>query len=192
MKTQAITGITALTTGLLAGILLFRDNPPPPSPLQQLTLEEILSIKELHLVKHTYTDLLFLHKDNNPAKPIRAIAQVPVTVTAYLNLKEVEIIKRNDTLREVILPRAQLNTPNYEVNHMTVRETKAFQIHAGKDHYPLVGRYLQAVVATRIDSLRQSALTLKILKQAEDEAVAYVQQWLLILNRPDVRVRLRD
>jgi len=143
-------------------------------------------------VKHTYSDLLFLHKDNHPAKPIRAIAQVPVTVTAYLNLKEIEIIKRNDTLREVILPRAQLNAPNYDFSQMSVRPTRTFQIHAGKDHYPLVGRYLQSVVASRIDSLQQSALALRILKQAEDEAVAYVLQWLLVLHRPDVRVRVRE
>jgi len=32
MKTQALTGITALTTGLLAGILLFRHDMPHPHP----------------------------------------------------------------------------------------------------------------------------------------------------------------
>lgn len=69
----------------------------PASP-QHLTLEQILSIRELHLVKHTYTDLFMLHKQNNPAKAIRAMVQVPVTVTAYLNLKDIELTKSGDSI----------------------------------------------------------------------------------------------
>ena len=191
MKTQALLPLSTLLIGFLIGYWLLRPPAAPtPDRLQQLTLEEILSIKELHLVKHTYTDLLFLHKDNNPTKPIRAIAQVPVTVTAFLDLKDVELIKSHDTLRAVVLPRAQLNAPNYEINQMKVRQTRHFQLHAGKDQYPVVGRYFQAVVATRIDSLQQSAMALKILHQAEQEAVAYVQQWLRILHHPEVTVTL--
>lgn len=48
---------------------------------QPLRLEKILSIKELHLVKHVYQHLFFLHKKNGQSKSIRAIVQVPVEIT---------------------------------------------------------------------------------------------------------------
>jgi hypothetical protein len=88
-----------VTAAFIGGMFYGRFKPTPPSP-QQLTLEQILSIKELHLVKHTYTDLFFLHKHNDPSKAIRAIVQVPVVVTAYLDLKEIKLIKENDSVRQ--------------------------------------------------------------------------------------------
>ena len=73
---------------------------------QQLTLEQVLYIKELHLVKHTYNDLFFLHKKNDKSKAIRAMVQVPVTITAYINLKEIRLVRQNDSIRQIILPHA--------------------------------------------------------------------------------------
>ena len=99
---------------------------------QPLRLEEILSIKELYLVKHVYQDLFFLHKKNDQSKSIRAIVQVPVEITAKLNLKEIQVIYSHDSVKEVVLPRAHLNAPYYKVDQMVVRETYSFQISFGQ------------------------------------------------------------
>src|SRR6185369_6945711 len=106
MKTIVLT-IIIIVLAFAAGYF-YHKSAPAPSP-QQLTLEQILSIKELHLVKHTYTDLFFLHKKNDANKPIRAIVQVPVTITAFLNLKETKLTRENDSIKTIVLPRAKLN-----------------------------------------------------------------------------------
>ncbi len=112
MKTSNYIPAFLFLCGAALGILLYREfRKEPTVQPQQLTLEQILSIRELHLVKHTYNDLFYLHKKNNPAKAIRAIVQVPVTITAYLNLKDIEIISHGDSVQQIILPKATLSDP---------------------------------------------------------------------------------
>jgi hypothetical protein len=158
----------------------------------QLKLEEILSIKELHLVKHTYKDLFFLHRRNNPGKAIRAIVQVPVTITSYINLKEIELVKVNDSVRTVILPHARLNAPAYEIDKMVISKTRSFQLHAGKDLYPEVSRYLQTAITQRMDSIRTTAIQNHILEQAEAEGKEYIETVLKAVGRPDIKVSFGD
>lgn len=153
MKTIAPILALGLIVAAAIGGFFYGRITPAPSP-QQLTLEQILSIRELHLVKHTYTDLFFIHKNNNPAKAIRAMVQVPVTITAYLNLKAVELKWQGDTLRAVVLPRAELNEPVYHTNRMLIRETRSWQVHVGKDLYPQVGEYLGKTISARMDTAR--------------------------------------
>jgi hypothetical protein len=157
-----------------------------------LRLEQILSIKELHLVKHVYQDLFFLHKKNDPSKSIRAIVQVPVEITAYLNLKEIEIVYQHDSIKQVVLPHARLNAPNYKVDQMVIRETHRFQIHAGKDLYPEVGIYFSALLRERMDTVRNLAAANRILVQAEAEGKTYIENLLKGTGRPDVTVRFAD
>lgn len=195
MKTSHTIVLTAaaLATGLLLARLFAPDSPPAtPALSPQLTLSQILSIKELHLVRHTYHDLFFLHRHNHPEKALRAIVQVPVEVTAYINLREVELLFRNDSLKEIRLPRAHLNAPHYYIERMAVRETRGFQVHVGRDLYPQVGRYLQTAIVARMDSLRISAIAHRILDQAETEGKAYVVELLHGMGRPDVKVVFAD
>jgi hypothetical protein len=155
-------------------------------------LEEVLVVKELHLVRHNYNDLFFLHRKNDQTKAIRAIAQVPVTVTAFLNLKDMQWIKRNDSIKQVLLPRAQLNDPSYGVDQMEIKETRGFQIHMGGDLYPQVSKYLSAVIKERVDTIRQRAIQNKILIQAEAEGKQYIEGLLKGIGRPDVKVTFGD
>lgn len=157
----------------------------------KLTLEEILSIRELHLVRHTYNDLFFLHKQNDPSKAIRAIVYVPVEVSAYLNLKKIEVIKQGDSVKQILLPKAQLNEVHYRMDKMVLRETRSFQLHAGKDLYPAVAKYLQSALAARMDSVKNMAVAQRILAQAEEEGKAYVEHLLQSIGRGDVRVSIQ-
>lgn len=179
-----------LSVALLAftgGYFFHKANKPSPT-IQQLSLEQILSIKELHLVKHTYHDIFFLHKKNQSRRPIRAIVQVPVTVTAYLNLKEIELVRENDSIKTIVLPHAHLNEPNYQVDKMIIRETRSLQFHLGKDLYPLVGSYIKERIAERVDTLRKTALAYHILAQAETEGKEYIEGLLKATNQSHIRV----
>lgn len=180
-----------LATLLFAGGYYFGRSKPVTTLPPKLTLEEILSIRELHLVKHTYNDLFFLHKHNDPRKPIRAIVYVPVEVSAYLNLKMIEVIKQGDSVKHILLPKAQLNEVHYRMDQMTLRETRSFQLHVGNDLYPAVGKYLQSALAARMDSVKNMAVAQRILLQAEEEGKAYVKHLLQSIGRGDVRVSVQ-
>jgi hypothetical protein len=192
MKTRTFIIAITLILGGIIGAWIHKGFFAPQHHPSQLKLEEILSIKELHLVKHTYKDLFFLHRNNDPDKAIRAIVQVPVTITSYVNLKEIELVKVNDSIKTVILPHARLNAPGYEIDKMVVSKTRAFQLHAGKDLYPEVSRYLQSAITQRMDSIRTTAIRNRILEQAEAEGKEYIETVLKAVGRPDIKVSFGD
>lgn len=184
--------LLGLIVAAFLGGLFYHRVSPALVPQQQLTLEQILSIRELHLVKHQYNDIFLLHRKNDAAKPIRAIVQVPVTVTAFLNLKEVKLEYQHDSLKKVILPHAILNEPVCEINHMIIRRTRGFQLHAGKDLYPEVGSYLGETIQSRLDSTRHRAIAHRILIQAEAEGKEYIESILHALGYTRVEVTFND
>lgn len=192
MKTKEIIIALALLAGPLVGAYLFNKFGTPTQSSSQLKLEEVLSIKELHLVKHTYNDLFFLHRKNNPEKAVRAIVHLPITITSYINLKDIQIIRVNDTIRKVILPAAKITDACYEVNKMVITKTRSFQLHAGADLYPEVSRYLQETFESRLDSIRALAIRNHILTQAEAEGKQYIEHLLEAVGRPDVIVTFND
>ncbi len=190
MKTLAPTIAMLFVIAAFFGGLFFQRKQPITA--QKLTLEQILSIRELHLVKHTYHDLFFLHRNNDNNKAIRAVVEVPATITAYLNLKDIQLVYAGDTLTKVILPAAVLEEPAYLVNRMNILETRGFQLHAGKDLYPAVGSYLADAIRARMDSARNLAISNRILIQAEAEGKMYIESILMTLGRSDVKVTFND
>jgi hypothetical protein len=183
--------VGTLIGAFIVGMFYGRFNQSKLEP-QHLTLEQILSIRELHLVKHTYNDLFFLHKQNDYAKPIRAIVQVPVILTAYLDLHEIQLIKQNDSITQIVLPSARLNDPLYKMDELIIRETRSFQIHVGADLYPAVGNYLQVAIKERMDTIRHLAVSNRILVQAEEEGKEYIIRLLQEIGRSDIQVVFQD
>lgn len=192
MKSKYIILAIALLLGGIIGAYIHKGFFASEPQVSQLKLEEILSIKELHLVKHSYKDLFFLHRKGDPEKAIRAIAQVPVTITSYINLKEIKLVKSNDSIKMVILPKAKLNSPSYEIDKMMIRKTRTFQLHAGKDLYPEVSRYLHATITQRMDSIKTVAIENRILQQAEAEGKEYIETLLKAVGRADIHVSFGD
>lgn len=190
MKTALLYLLAAIIVA--AAILYHASVPDPPAATGQVTLEQILSVKELHLVRHEYNDLFFLHRRNDPTRPVRAIAQVPVTVTAYLNLKEMKMHTYGDTVHTILLPHARLRTPEYRMDQLVLRDTRTLAIHVGQGIYPMVAEGLRKHVASRSDSLQQVAVRNHILTQTESEGKAWMEWFLKSVGRADIRVLISD
>lgn len=149
--------LLALALGTALGVWVTNTWFAPTGSNTPVRLEEVLVVKELHLVRQVYSDLFFLHRKNDNTKAIRAVAQVPVTVTAFLNLKDMKWVKRNDSIKQVVLPKAQLDDPNYGIAEMEIKETRGFQFHVGRDLYPQVSKYLKTPSASGRCKIRFSS-----------------------------------
>lgn len=191
MKTFIITLCIISSILLLTFGYQLANNQHSPALSPPLTLEQVLSIRELHLVRHTYNDMFLLHRKNNPTKAAVAIVQVPVEITAHLNLKNIELIKQGDSLQVVILPRATVSKPGYQLAQMTVRKTRGWQLYAGPHLYSQVSQYLQAALAERSAAVETRAMAEKIALQAETEGKEYVEYLLRCVGRDDVVVRFQ-
>jgi len=176
---------------ILAVIFHYIDRPDPPDSGSQISLEQILSVKELHLVRHEYNDLFFLHRRNNPGKAVQAVAQIPVTVTAYLDLKDMTFIRRGDTIEAILLPKARMHSPVWHMDRMLVRDTRSFRIQIGRNLYPQFADRLKQEVNFRSDSLKTIAINNHILLQTETEGKAWLEWFLASVGRADIRVKLK-
>ena len=181
-----------VTTAVILIAILYRytDHPDPPVSDSRITLEQILSVKELHLVRHEYNDLFFLHRRNDPHKPVQAVAQIPVTVTAYLDLKDMQFIRRGDTVEAIVLPKARMHMPVYHLDKMVLRDTRTFRVHIGRNLYPQVADGLKQEVTFRSDSLKSIAIGNHILLQTETEGKAWLEWFLASVGRGDIAVRM--
>ncbi|MEQ8361548.1 MAG: DUF4230 domain-containing protein [Cyclobacteriaceae bacterium] len=192
MKNPLTIFLLALALGTGLGVWVTQTWISPTGRNTPARLEEVLVVKELHLVRQVYNDIFFLHRKNDQTKAIRAVAQVPVTITAFINLKDMQWVKRNDSIKQIILPKAELNEPSYGIAEMEIKETRGFQFHVGRDLYPQVSTYLSAIIAERQDTIHQRALDNKILTQAEAEGKQYIEGLLKGIGRQDVQVTFGD
>ena len=159
-------------------------------PEGRIHLHEITEIKELHLVKHHYSDLFFLHKKNNLKKPIVAIVQIPVTITAHVDLRGIIISKKSKEEVVVLLPKAKVNQPIYEIENMNIRETGNFSIQVGTRHYPMVAESLRDQINQRKDSLISIAVANNIIEQTETGAKSWVENFLKSAGYKNVTVKI--
>lgn len=116
------------------------------------------------------------------------MVQVPVTITAYINLKEMRYEMNGDTVVGIILPRARMQIPHYHLDSMMIHQTRAYQVHLGKDLYPQVTRYLRTQISSRIDSIRSIAKSNHILTQTETEGKVWIEWFLNSIGRGEIRV----
>ncbi|MEM6736680.1 MAG: DUF4230 domain-containing protein [Bacteroidota bacterium] len=179
--------VLSLLSGSIAGIWIYKKFFERQKS-DRATLEKVLKIKELHLVQHVYEDLFFLHRKNNPNKAVRAIAQVPVKLNAFIDLDKALIIRQGDSIHQIKLPMAQLDEPNYMIDKMIVKSVKNFQFHIGTDLYGGVLNYVQQIVEERKESIKQKAIRRDILTQTENEAIAYFKSILFSFNKDYIEV----
>ncbi len=179
--------ILTLIIGITGGILIHK-RISKQSINNITTFEEVLKIKELHLIKHVYQDLSFIHKENDPNKTMRAIALVPVEVSAYINLNEVKIDKKQDSILCITLPEPDITVPNYQVDKMDVKDVRNFQVHIGKDLHAEVLRYLKEIASKRKEAIVKLAIENGILDETKQEAENYIHSLLKVLVLNDAPI----
>lgn len=192
MKNHTNLGLSFIAgaTSFLCIWLVFGSAKDKTKPEGRIHLHEITEIKELHLVKHRYSDLFFLHKKNNLEKPIVAIVQIPVTITAHVDLRGIIISKKFKEEMVVLLPKAKVNQPIYEIEKMNIRETGNFSIQVGTRHYPLVAESIRDQINHRKDSLINIAVVNKIIEQTETGAKSWVENFLKSAGHKNVTVKI--
>ncbi len=187
MKKTLTIVLLSLALGILAGIIIHKRFFKPNSN-DIAKFKEIIKIKELHLLKHTYQDLTFIHRKNDTSKSLKAVATVPVNVSAFIDLTQMQIKYSNDTISKIILPMPQLTDPNYQIDKMEVKRVKSFQIHIGKDLYAEVLTFLKDIVSRRKKAIIQLSLNNGIVNETQKGAREYITSLLKGLNIPPVPI----
>jgi len=190
MKKTIVIVLLSLVIGVIGGVFVHKQfEKPAPSDIAKF--KEIIKIKELHLLKHTYQDLTFIHKKNDTSKSLKAVALVPVDISAFIDLTQMHIEYCNDTISKIILPQPQMTDPNYQIDKMEVKKIKTFQVHIGKDLYSEVLNYLKDIVARRKNAIIQLSVENGIIKETKEGAQEYITSLLKGLNIHSVPIEFK-
>lgn len=188
MNKNTLIAILASTLGAIIGIFVFKQffN---KTRADRAKLEQVIITRQLHLVKHIYEDTFFLHKKDDPGKNVQAIAQVPVYVSAFINLDDVEFDYTSDsTLSKITIPRAELDSINYLLDQVEIKPVRKFKITIGGNPYIRVLDYISSIAKRRKDRIMVKAVNRGILTQTEQEAKSYITSILASLKLENVQV----
>lgn len=188
-KTLSVIFIVLSLAGGIIGGMTIQKRFLKDKPNDLAVFKEIVRVRELHLMNYTYQDIFFLHKNNDQNKQIKAISIVPVEVSAYINLKEIQLNYHNDTLVEIRLPEPVIKEPNYMFDNMTIKNVSSFQIYIGKNLYVEVAKHISEIMARRKYKIEQIATAQGIIENTKTEATLYIESILKGLNLFCVPIR---
>jgi len=191
MQKTLIIILLALVLGSLLGAFIHKKF-AKPAPKDIAVFQEIIKQRELHLIKHLYQDVCFIHRKNDTSKAIKAITIIPVSLSAYIDLKKLEIKMKGDSVKSIMLPSPEIGDPNYRVDSMQVIQVKSSFIHIGKDLYTEVTEQIQNIVQLRKEAILETSVKYDIIGQTKNEALEYISSLLKSLNMSHVQVSFAD
>jgi hypothetical protein len=191
MQKNLIIVLLALILGSLLGAFLHKKF-TKKGPESVAIFEEIIEQRKLHLIKHIYQDICYIHRKNDTRKAIKAIAIIPVSISAFVDLEKMEIQMAGDSVKSILLPPPEIDDPNYQVDSMKVIQVKSALIHIGKDLYTKVTEQIRDIVQERKREVLETSSQYDILGQTRTEAIEYFTSLLKNLNMGHVEVSFSD
>lgn len=181
MKTGLLIALSCLLIGALISFAFFRNNTIKYVDAS-INITEIRKIKQLHLVKHVYEDVILMHKGDDTTKTIQAIITVPVEISGYVDLEKCSL----DSLsKELVVPAPQLTEPQYSTpNARHVR-----RVFSGKPA-DYINRYAKMLTA-RKTLIVERAKANKILENTREECENYFEQFFKSMS-VTYKVRFRE
>ncbi|MEN0049299.1 MAG: DUF4230 domain-containing protein [Bacteroidota bacterium] len=167
---------TTLISAILLILLISCQSKKQPIGIAEL--KEIIKKRELHLVEYKYNDHIFLHKKDNLNKKIHFIVKTPVSVSAAINLQEMEI----DTVERIIY------LPFPTIVDTIINFGKVTEIIKVNDGLTLSNgrKNILSTLIKRMEECKhriaQNAIDIGILEQAQAEAEDFISDLLLAFN----------
>ncbi len=144
-------------------------------PIGFAELREITKKRDLHLVEYRYHDMIFLHKKDNPNKKLRMIVKYPVTIAAYVDLKQMEI---DSMKKKITLPYPDLRDANVrfdEAEFIKVRDGMLLSFGGAREE---MLELLKGRMKESQDRIAKNATDLGIRDQAKTETEAFIKDLL--------------
>lgn len=149
-------------------------------PIGIAELRKITMKRDLHLVEYRYHDMIFLYKKDNPDKKLRMIVKYPVSISAYVDLKQMLI----DSIKGIVtIPQPELGKTNIEfakAEFISIRDGLSISLGGAREK-------TLKLLKTRMEEserrIMDNAIELGIYKQARTETETFIKGLLSYLNK---------
>lgn len=166
MKTHLLTGlIVALIVGPLAiwGTSKFHH---PRKYLEESQVKEVILQQDFHGAKVVLNDVYFVHRRNKPNRPIIAYYEIPVEISAFVDLKEMVIESDENQNITILLPDPKLDVPNFKWDQAEFESLRVLDLDVTlfENRMEAAINEIKEIEAERKDKITQAALNSGILE----------------------------
>ncbi|WP_340152176.1 DUF4230 domain-containing protein [uncultured Marivirga sp.] len=86
----------------------------PRKYLEETQVKEVILQQDFHGAKVVLNDVYFVHRRNKPNRPIIAYYEIPVEISAFVDLQQMAVSSDDNQNIEILLPDPQLDEPNFQ------------------------------------------------------------------------------
>jgi len=114
MKAHLISAIIAVLIFVPLAVWATLELQHPRKYLEEGQVKEVILQQDFHGAKVVLNDVYFVHRRNKPNRPIIAYYEIPVEISAFVDLQDMVVSSDDNQNIEILLPNPQLNEPNFQ------------------------------------------------------------------------------
>jgi hypothetical protein len=113
MKAYLFTVIIAILIAVPITIWATLELQHPRKYLEEGQVKEVILQQDFHGAKVVLNDVYFVHRRNKPNRPIIAYYEIPVEISAFVDLEQMVVSSDGNQNITILLPDPKLDVPNF-------------------------------------------------------------------------------
>mgnify|MGYP003111254666 CR=1 FL=1 len=138
----------------------------PRKYLEESQVKEVILQQDFHGAKVVLNDVYFVHRRNKPNRPIIAYYEIPVEISAFVDLKEMVVSSDDDQNITILLPDPKLDVPNFKWDQAEFESLRVLDLDVTlfENRMEAAMNEIKEIEAERKDKITQAALNSGILE----------------------------
>lgn len=138
----------------------------PRKYLEESQVKEVILKQDFHGAKVVLNDVYFVHRRNKPNRPIIAYYEIPVEISAYVDLNEMVIESDDNQNITILLPDPKLDVPNFKWDQAEFESLRVLDLDVTlfENRMEAAMKEIKEIEAERKEKITQAALNSGILE----------------------------
>jgi hypothetical protein len=138
----------------------------PRKYLEESQVKEVILQQDFHGAKVVLNDVYFVHRRNKPNRPIIAYYEIPVEISAFVDLQEMVIESDENQNITILLPDPKLDVPNFQWDKAEFESLRVLDLDITlfENRMEAAMKEIKEIEAERKDKITQAALNSGILE----------------------------
>jgi len=138
----------------------------PRKYLEEAQVKEVILQQDFHGAKVVLNDVYFVHRRNKPNRPIIAYYEIPVEISAFVDLEQMVVSSDGNQNITILLPDPKLDDPNFKWNQAEFESLRVLDlgITLFENRMEAAMKEIKEIEAERKDKITQAAINSGILE----------------------------
>jgi hypothetical protein len=185
--------VLSLILGTAGGIFVHSKFSRKTQPTSISIFQETIKVEHLQLINQFYQNLAFIHKKGDPKKRLKVIVIIPVKVSSYIDLEQLDIQQKGDTIAKIVIPDPKIDSPIlFDFANMQMINVPEPLIHIGTNQEGEFLTVFKQTIQQESAKMASIAIANGILDQTRVDAKNYIVSLLEGLKIKNVTVEFAN